>query len=83
VLLRIIVDFSATKIQTKNVSCKFQGDNLLFPSPIIKIQNYTSKSLVSQKILHRYSIVTPSIVHRFDGGMMEERWSIDGTTTEE
>ena len=31
----------------------------------------------------RYSIVTPSQVHRFDGVTMEIRWTSDGETKEE
>ena len=42
-----------------------------------------SKSLLSPKIVHRYSIDTPSIVHRFDGAAMEMRWTSDGDPSEE
>ena len=34
------------------------------------------------KILHRYSIVSPSILHRFDGQSMEQRWTSDGATSD-
>ena len=34
------------------------------------------------KILHRYSIVSPSILHRFDGLTMEQRWTSDGATSD-
>ena len=36
-----------------------------------------------REILHRYSIVTPSLVHRFDGVSMDYRWRIDGVYMEE
>ena len=34
------------------------------------------------KILHRYSIVSPSILHRFDGQSMEKLWTSDGATSD-
>jgi hypothetical protein len=34
------------------------------------------------KILHRYSIVSPSILHRNDGPAMELRWNCDGATSD-
>ena len=34
------------------------------------------------KILHRYSIVSPSILHRFDGQSMEQQWTSDGATSD-
>ena len=40
-------------------------------------------SLLPPKILHRYSIVTPSIVHRNDGEAMEQRWTSDGAAAKE
>jgi len=33
-------------------------------------------------VLHRCPIAAPSIVHRFDGGMMDEQWGISGGHTE-
>ena len=35
---------------------------------------------VSRKHLHRYSIASPSLVHRFDGETMENWWVSDGFT---
>ena len=35
------------------------------------------------KILHRYSIVTPSLLHRNDGQSMDYRWITDGLSYEE
>ena len=32
----------------------------------------------SPRIVHQYSIVSPSILHRNDGPSMEYRWRIDG-----
>ena len=34
------------------------------------------------KILHRYSIVTPSLLHRNDGQSMDYRWITDGLSYE-
>ena len=42
-----------------------------------------SKTDERREILHRYSIVTPSLVHRFDGVSMDYRWRIDGVSMEE
>ena len=38
---------------------------LLLPIKIVSLQ------AVTRRLLHRYSIVTPSLVHRFDGLTME------------
>lgn len=41
-----------------------------------------SKSIVPPLFLLRYSIDTPSIVHRFDGDAMDKRWRCDGDVME-
>ena len=37
-------------------------------------------NLIPPKILHQFSIDTPSFLHRSDGPSMEYRWSIDGVS---
>ena len=48
-----------------------------------KREKVASLLALSLRILHRYSIASPSHVHRFDGVTMEYRWSNDGDTWEE
>ena len=43
---------------------------------------YRLESALPLKIIHRLSIDNPSIVHRFDGVTMEQRWSSDGDASE-
>ena len=37
-------------------------------------------NLIPPKILHQFSIDTPSFLHRSDGPSMDYRWSIDGVS---
>ena len=39
--------------------------------------------VVNPRLLHHWSIAAPSLVHRFDGGSMDKRWTNDGVSTEE
>ena len=49
----------------------------------LRIFYLQSKFLVPPLFLLRYSIVTPSIVHRNDGAAMEQRWTSDGAVAKE
>ena len=69
-------------LTTPSVFANFFFWNFFFLVPFLDFpcEKVCFSYALPPKILHRYSIVTPSIVHRFDGESMELWWRCDGTT---
>ena len=63
-------------LQKENLEKFFYVLNNLYVKTLIRALSF----VLSPRLLHRYSIVTPSLVHRFDGESMEERWTYDVET---
>ena len=57
------------------------SNSLIFLFCLSKRHYDRSTLVISSPFLRRYSIVTPSLLHRFDGVSMEYRWTIDGLSS--